>query len=200
MCTERALRAAVGRDSRTPSARQRGASLIEVVVFIVVVSVAAGAVLGALQWATLASPDPMIRKQMLAIAESMIEEITQAPFTWCDPTDANVATATSAAGCASLAEGIGPEAGESRYSTSSPFNNVNDYDGFSMSGIRNAVNDPISGLERYAVSVGVQAVTLADTGGAGAPALRITVSVTGPANGQLVMEAFRTRHSPNSVN
>jgi MSHA pilin protein MshD len=200
MCTERALRAAVGRDSRTPSARQRGASLIEVVVFIVVVSVAAGAVLGALQWATLASPDPMIRKQMLAIAESMIEEITQAPFTWCDPTDANVATATSAAGCASLAEGIGPEAGESRYSTSSPFNNVNDYDGFSMSGIRNAVNDPISGLERYAVSVGVQAVTLADTGGAGAPALRITVSVTGPANGQLVMEAFRTRHAPNSVN
>jgi MSHA pilin protein MshD len=200
MCTERALRAAVGRDSRTPPARQRGASLIEVVVFIVVVSVAAGAVLGALQWATLASPDPMIRKQMLAIAESMIEEITQAPFTWCDPTDANVATATSAAGCASLAEGIGPEAGESRYSTSSPFNNVNDYDGFSMSGIRNAVNDPISGLQSYAVSVGVQALTLADTGGAGAPALRITVSVTGPANGQLVMEALRTRHSPNSVN
>lgn len=185
---------------RVIARRARGASLIEVIVFIVVVSVAAGAVLGALQWSTRASPDPMIRKQMLAIAESMLDEITQAPFTWCDPTDANVATATSTAGCASLAEGIGPEPGESRYSTGSPFNNVNDYDGFTMTGIRNAVNDPISGLESYVVSVAVQATTLSDAGGAGAPALRVIVSVTGPANGQMVMEALRTRHAPNSVN
>jgi MSHA pilin protein MshD len=188
MCTERG------------GADQRGASLVEVIVFIVVVSIAAGAVLGALQWSIRASPDPVIRKQMLAIAESLLDEISQAPFTWCDPTDANVATATSAAGCASLAEAIGPEPGESRYSTGSPFNNVNDYDGFSMAGIRNVVNDPIAGLEAYSASTAVQPATLADAAGAAAPALRIIVTVTGPANGQLVMEALRTRHAPNAVN
>jgi MSHA pilin protein MshD len=178
----------------------RGASLIEVIVFIVVVSVAAAAVLGALQWSTRASVDPMIRKQVLAIAESLLEEILLQPWTWCDPGDANVATASSAAGCASLPESIGPEAGESRYSTASPFDNVNDYHGFAMTGIRNVLNDAVAGLESYSATVGVREFTLADASGVAAPALRVTVTVTGPANAQVVMEGFRTRHAPNAVN
>ncbi|MBC7780053.1 MAG: prepilin-type N-terminal cleavage/methylation domain-containing protein [Proteobacteria bacterium] len=180
--------------------RSRGASLIEVIVFIVVVSVAAAGVLGALQWSARASPDPMIRKQLLAIAESMLEEITLQPFTWCDPTDANVATATSAAGCATLAEAIGPEAGESRYSPTAPFNNVNDYHGFAMTGIRNVLDAAIAGLESYSLGVSVQDATLAAAAGAGAPALRVIVTVEGPANARVVMESFRTRHAPNAIN
>ena len=46
------------------------------------------------------SADPIVRKQALAIAESLLLEIEQQAFTWCDPQDANVVTATSAAGCA----------------------------------------------------------------------------------------------------
>jgi len=188
------------RRDRPAGDRQAGASLIEVIVFVVVVSIAAAAVLGALQWAAQASPDPMLRKQALAIAESLIEEISLQPFTWCDPTDANVATATSASGCATLAEATGPESGENRYSTSQPFNNVNDYDGFSMTGIRNVLNDPVTGLESFTATASVQPVTLSDAAGTGAAALRIAVSVTGPANVSVALETFRTRHAPNSVN
>jgi len=188
------------RRDRPAGDRQTGATLIEVIVFVVVVSIAAAAVLGALQWAARASPDPMLRKQALAIAESLIEEISLQPFTWCDPTDANVATANSASGCATLAEANGPESGESRYSTSRPFNNVNDYDGFSMTGIRNVLNDPVTGLESFTATASVQPITLSDAAGAGAAALRIAVSVTGPTNVSVALETFRTRHAPNSVN
>ena len=193
-------RAHRSRRDRPAADRQAGATLIEVIVFVVVVSIAAAAVLGALQWAARASPDPMLRKQALAIAESLIEEISLQPFTWCDPTDANVATATSAMGCATLAEANGPESGESRYSTTRPFNNVNDYDGFSMAGIRNVLNDPVTGLEGFTATASVQPVTLSDAAGTGAAALRISVSVTGPTNVSVSLETFRSRHAPNSVN
>ena len=82
----------------------------------------------------------MIRKQALAIAESLLLEIEQRPFTLCVPGDRNAAattavldaTATDTAKCWDAVEAMGPEAGESRYSSSAPFNNVNDYQGFAM--------------------------------------------------------------------
>ncbi len=188
--------------ARVPAAgvgRQRGIALIEAIVFIVIVSIAAAAVVGALQWSVRTSPDPMIRKQLLAIAEAMIEEVTQQPFTWCDPTDANVATAGSAAGCATLPEANGPEAGESRYGVTRPFNNVNDYDGFVMNGVRNVLNDEIAGLEACTVTVSVQPARLTDAAGLAAAALLVTVTATGPANARVVLQAYRSRHAPNSA-
>ena len=116
MCTRDAL-----------PARDHGVSLIELILFILIVSVAIVGILSVLNLTAARSSDPLIRKQVLAVAESLLEEIELMPFTYCDPTDANAATATSTAGCATSVEAIGPEAGETRYSTTSPFNNVNDY-------------------------------------------------------------------------
>jgi MSHA pilin protein MshD len=180
--------------------RARGASLVEVIVFIVIVSVAAGAVLGSLQWSTRASPDPMIRKQLLAPPPAMLEEVLLQPYTWCDPTDANLATATSAGDCASLPETHGPEPGEDRHDPRTPFNNVNDYDGFRMSGIRDVRNAPVRGLEAYAVAVEVSDAQLSAASGDAAGALRVRVTVRGPANSELVLEGYRTRHAPNAAN
>lgn len=177
----------------------RGSTLIELIVFIVIVSVAAAAVLGALQWSTRASPDPMIRRQMLAIAESMLEEVTRRPVTWCDPDDSSAGAAASGAGCASPAESPGPEPGETRDGPADRFDNVNDYEGFAMTGIRDLRGEPVAGLEAYGVTVRVQDSTLTDVAGAAAPALRITVSVSGPANARLEMESYRTRHAPNAL-
>ena len=90
-----------------------GLSLIELVVFIIVLGVGLAGVLTFYNMTTRSSVDPLIRKQALAIATSLLEEIELRGFTYCDPDDAVVYTATSSAGCATP-ESIGPEAGEVR--------------------------------------------------------------------------------------
>src|ERR1035437_5893435 len=94
---------------------QAGFTLIELVLFIAIIGIAVAGVLIAYDYAARGSADPVVRKQALAIAEALLEEIQQMPFTYCDPDDPAVSTATSAAGCATP-EAMGPEAGESRYS------------------------------------------------------------------------------------
>ena len=182
--------------------RQRGVTLIELVVFIIIISVGVVGLLSVTGSTIMHSADPMIRKQALAIAESLLLEIEQRPFTWCDPQDANVATAINAAGCATTVENPGPELGESRYSSTAPFNNVNDYNGFKMpdtncAGICPLGDDhAIDGLGAYSASVTV-AEAGADLGLADAAALKITVTVTG--NGEsIALVGYRTRYAPNA--
>jgi MSHA pilin protein MshD len=179
------------------AARVRGVSLVELILFILIVSVAIVGILGVLNLTAARSSDPLIRKQVLAIAESLLEEVELMPFTHCDPTDANAATATSAAGCATLPEALGPEPGQTRYSTTTPFNNVNDYHGFAMTGIRDLSNTPIPGLGDYNASVSIT------NGGLGlansAEVLLIAVTVTGPGNESATLHGYRTRYAPNTL-
>lgn len=180
--------------------RERGVSLVELILFILIVSIGIVGILGVLNLTASRSSDPLIRKQVLAIAESLLEEVELMPFTYCDPDDANASTATVAAvgasGCATTVEALGPEAGESRYNSTSPFDNVNDYDGFSMAGIRDLSNTPVTGLESYAASVSVVPGGL---GLANAEVLQIAVTVTGPGNEAATLNGYRTRYAPNSL-
>lgn len=178
--------------------RAEGLTLIELLLFIVVVGIALAAMLRVFVTATVASADPMIRRQQLAIAESLLREVQVMPFTWCDPDDANVATASSAARCATLVENSGPEAGESRYGPSNYFDNVNDYAGFSMAGISDFSGAPVPGLSGYTASVAVAAASLDTLSAASGDALKITVTVSGPDNSSLVLQGWRTRYAPNS--
>jgi MSHA pilin protein MshD len=188
--------------STRPSAG-RGVTLVELVVFIALVGVAMAGVFAAFNTFTAASADPQVRKQALAIAESLLEEIELMPFTFCDPDDANAATATSTAGCATTVEGIGAEGGETRYNAANPFDNVSDYDGLAMSsgsgGIKDITNATVTGLGAYSATVTItQAGTafgLADN----TDALRISVQVTGPAGVNLTLEGYRARYSPNTL-
>jgi len=181
--------------------RARGLTLIELLLFVVVVGIALAAMLKVFVTATISSADPMIRRQQLAIAESLLREVELMPFTFCDPTDANVATATVAAvsptGCASLVEASGPEAGQTRYGPANFFNNVNDYDGFSMAGIRDVTNTAIPGLAGYSASVSV-AIAALDSIPAAGDALKITVTVTAPDGSAVSLQGWRARYAPNS--
>ncbi len=181
-----------------------GLSLVELIVFIVVVGTAVGGVLAALNLATRSSADPMIQKQALAIAEAVLEEVQLQPFTYCDPDDANAATALNPAGCATTAEAIGPEAGETRLSATTPFDNVNDYNGFNMiGGITNIAGSAIAGLNDYAVSVSVAGQGFAAVGGGraipAADSLLITVTVNAPGNVSVALHGYRVRYAPNAL-
>jgi len=186
--------------------RQRGISLIELIMFIVVVGVAAAGLLLVMSVTGGRSADPVIHKQALAIAESLLEEVALMPFTYCDPDDANADTAMAQTGACALAANeestvIGPEAGETRYSATTPFDNVSDYHGFSMSGaygIRDITNTPISSaLDGYSVTVAVQASALPNV--AANDALLITVTVTDPTGQQMAVEGMRTRYAPRTL-
>lgn len=175
----------------------RGLSLVELLIFIVVVSAALAGVLQVFIQSSAASADPLLRRQALAIAESLLEEVQLMPFTWCDGDDANVETAASAAGCAAAPDAAGPEAGENRHALPQ-FDHVNDYHGLAMSGIVDINGTAVAGLAGYSASVAVAAAALHTVGAGSGDALRITVTVTGPAGTQLTLEGYRSRHAPNA--
>jgi MSHA pilin protein MshD len=181
-----------------PAARRaRGLSLVELVIFIVVVSTALVAVMSVFVSGTGRSADPMARRQALAIAESLLEEVQLMPFTFCDPDDANVDTAASSAGCASLPDAAGPEAGETRFTTPQ-FDGVTDYHGYSMAGIVDITNTAVAGLPGYGASVGIAPAALGSITAGSGDALRITVTVTGPGGTSLSLDGYRSRHAPNA--
>jgi MSHA pilin protein MshD len=183
-------------------------SLIEVVVFIVVLGIGFAGILVLYNQVTKASVDPIVRKQALAIASSLLEEIELRAFTFCDPDDPAVFTASSVADCSPGkdeqpgAETFSPPGTETRYSNTARFDNVNDYHGFTMLfGIQDITNSTVPGLGGYQVTnVSVTPISpgelpdVADT----TAALRITVTVTGPTNVSVSLQGYRLRYAPTS--
>lgn len=109
--------------TRPGNARERGLTIIELVVFIVIISLALAGTLVAVVRINRNIVDPLQRKQAMLRAESLLEEVALSRFTYCHPDDANADTAASSTACASLPEDFGPQmAGDSR-----PFFNINDY-------------------------------------------------------------------------
>ncbi len=194
------------------TSRQSGVSLIELVMFIVIISIAVTGILLVMNLTAAHSADPLIRKQALAIAESLLEEVELMPFTYCDPGDASAVVATSAADCTGGSGGANDQnkggmaltsptpASETRYHTTDPFDNVADYAGFSMISINDITNIPIAGLGNFSASVAITRAGVALLGGADdGAALRITVTVAGPGNTSVVLDGYRTRYAPRSV-
>lgn len=185
--------------------RQSGVTLIELIVFIVIVSIAVVGILGVMSLTTAGSADPQRRKQALMIAESLMEEVQMAKFTFCDPTSPNADIAVSTADCA-VPENWGNAGGEP--AGARPFNNVNDYvtaPGTAQAtfGAGTSVTDAsgaLFGSPGYAATVAITPAALYGIGGAGASAdtavLRITVTVTYSGE-TLVLDGYRTRYAPN---
>ncbi|MGI9203524.1 MAG: type IV pilus modification PilV family protein [Woeseiaceae bacterium] len=145
---------------------EHGVTLVELLVSIVVVSIAASAVLGVISMNTARSADPMIRHQAAAIAESYIEEILLKPAN--DP------------------DGVDGEAARS------DFDDLDDYDGLVDAGAHDQFGTPLPGLGDYNVAVTVvpssalPAVPVAD-------ALRIDVVVTHANSINFAISGYRTR-------
>jgi MSHA pilin protein MshD len=191
---------------------QRGVTLVELVVFIVIMGVALAGVLKVLEITGRNSADPLVRKQALSIAESLLLEIQQQPFTFCDPDDANASSATSTTDCTTQTQDTNPAGAgaitgpfpnsESRYSNIVPFDNVADYGGFTMPNAQCAGicgpdnNTPIAGLNAYAATVTITRDGAA-LGLSNDAALRISVRVTGPANTVVTLSGYRVRYAPN---
>lgn len=176
----------------------RGVTLIELIVFIVIVSIAVVGVMSALNVAVGHSADPQAQKQALAIAEALLEEVELQPFTFCDPEDDNASTASSPNDCAGNAAATAVETRAGAHG----FDQVTDYAPmFTMVGVSDAAGTVISGaaaLGAYTTTVTVAAD--AGLGVAGAPiagteVMHITVTVVGPG-ASVTLDGYRSRYAP----
>jgi len=183
------------------STDERGLSLIELLVFIVVVGIAVTGVLSVFSLNARTSADPVVQKQALAIADSLLEEVLAKPYTYCDPDDANVETASSPADCAVPETAMTREFGESRGSNLTPLDNVNDYNGLSLPVIADPDGNNVPNLNGYSANVQVLPVTNFNGIVPAVPGdnetLLVTVTVTGPGNHSVTLSGYRTRYAPN---
>ena len=146
---------------------QEGATLVELLVSIVIVSISAASVLGVLSMNVGASADPMQRHQAMAIAESYLEEIFLRPIDDPDGVDGEAARAS--------------------------FDDLDDYNGLVDAGAADQFGVPLAGLGDYTVSVSVGP----SSGLGGLPAgdvLRVDVQVVRGADISYTLSAYRARY------
>lgn len=183
MCVPETL---VNREHRL--VRMRGITLVELVMFILVISVGLAGTLLVMTYTSQHSADPMVREQALLIAESYMEEILAKRFI--DPTPGTTRTCPS------------PEGGRTNY------DNVCDYNGLSDTGARDQFGNVVTGLDNYNVAVAVSGgsgISLGPVGNVVAntgsvQVLRVDVTVTHSSSPDfgVVLTGYRTHYNCSS--
>jgi len=145
----------------------RGVTLIELVVAITIVAVAATTILGAMAAIASRSADAMMQQQAIAIAQAYLDEILQR---WVvDP------------------NGTPKNTGRSSWDL------VDEYNGLVDVGAHDQFGNPIPSLSAYSVSV-TTSQTAALTGVPAAAARRIDITVSYAPNGSVTLSGYRTNY------
>lgn len=157
--------------------RVAGFTLVEMIIAIVIISVGLAGVLTAFNITVKSSADPLVRKQMLSIAEEMMEEILLKPYAVSHAT-ANAATPCGVAAASRVL-----------------FDDIFDYQNFETTSICDIDGGAVVGLGSYGVRV-----TFDDTAGLGgltgsATAVRITVAVTHSGTDTFSLVGWRTNYA-----
>jgi len=161
------------------AARQRGVTLIEMVIAIAIVGIAMAGVLSVFIVTTQHSADPMARLQGQIIAEGYLDEILLKKFY--DPDTDSVCPAA--------------EASRANY------DNVCDYN-LASHPPADQFGTAIAELSAYRVVVAVTnaGVTLGTVNNTGAiRVLRVDVTVTGPGNASVTLTGYRTNYECNAA-
>lgn len=145
--------------------RQLGVTLVELIISIVILAVAATGILMVIAQAAGYSADPMLREQAVAIAQSYMEEILLHPLS--DPDGASGETDRAL------------------------FDDVWDYNGLNdSSGATDQNGDAVTGLEGYNINVMVEDAGI-QLGGNPATRIRVIVSHDGHAGIVIPINAYR---------
>lgn len=151
--------------------KQRGISLIELIIFIVIISVALTGILLVMNQVTGHSADPLVHKQALAAAESLLEEVELQDF-------------ISASGVTNAV---------TQANRASEYHIVNDYNGFATTGIFPVSGvAAIAGLGSYNANVVVTNAALGMI--AAGSAVQITVTVTDPQGNGMQVSGYRAAY------
>ncbi len=169
----------------TRPAHNGGMTLIELVIAIVVISVALTGVLLVFNQTVRHSADPMVTEQALAIAQSYLEEIMLQPFS--EPPNTTAPCNPGA---------LGPQPGETR----ATYDDVGDYNGLVDSPPRDQFDTPMNpgssliDLSRYTVRVTVTCAALNGIPATQAERVNVNVTSTGAPWLDLTLSAYRTAY------
>lgn len=164
------------------SARQSGLTLIELIIFIVVVSVGIAGILSVLNLTVAKSADPMVRKQVLAVAEAMMDEILAKDYQN-DPLGDNTATPTL--GCTPSTT---PRCNQNTVLDRQNYNDVDDFNNWNRTGVYLLDGTPAPILGTYTVAVAVSRTPLN-----GVEAKQVTVTVGGGSE-TISLIGYRTNY------
>lgn len=187
---------------RSPS--ERGLTLVELLIFIVILGVAATAMLAVFGSLTRNSASLLPDKQAQAIAAGILEEVLAQPFTFCDPDDPAAPTALAPGDCAEPESAMAAETDEAR-NGATPFDNVNDYNGPQLP--VSIPNQPpatdvalLADLPGYTYEVNVIATNaLPNVGVTPDDALLVTVTVRLNTAVAAQLQGVRIRYAPNKI-
>lgn len=173
--------------AKVSTVKQSGVTLVELVISIVILSVAMIALLNAFSVSMLGSADPLWRNKTLKLAQLYLDEILAKNYDHSTPVG-GVPFVVSPS-CASLE----PDGSETR----DDYNDVDDYDELADSPPVNLVGSLDSSYDDYQVSVAVicdgSTVGAVDTSNATAnnQAKKITVSITPPGQTAIPFSVYR---------
>lgn len=175
---------------------QRGVTLVELIIFIVIVSVGVVGLMSVINPMLRFSADPMVTKQLSTIAESLLNEAMHQPYTWCDPDDPAATTAQAYGNCATPQNSLkAVPAGEIRggIEPDKGFDNVADYGDLRIDDVPDAAgSNPMTGYHaEVAVAQAGTLFGLADNSAA------LSVTVTVSRNGEtFALTGYRFRYAP----
>jgi len=167
---------AVNRQAKVLSSRtfqhQKGVTLIELVISMIVIALIVTGIFGALGSMAGSSGDPVPRTQAIAIAEAYLEEVRLQQY-------ATVGSCPA----------VSPPGGRAQFIYSCQ------YQGLTDAGARDQFGNAIVGLEDYQISIAISQTT-ALGGIIAADAQRVEVTVTSPAAETLTLSTYKTRAWP----
>jgi MSHA pilin protein MshD len=149
--------------------KQYGVTLIELIIFIIIVSVAIVGVLGVMDLVVKSSAEPMLRKQSVAMAEVIMEEVLSKNYT---------------------DDGV-------RETTRIAMDDVLDYNDFNYNALSNPTGNRILGSQLLNGSTTAlpdtywATVNVANTTVSGKTMALVTVSVTNPQNEVFILTGYR---------
>ncbi len=153
-----------------PIIKNKGFSLVELIVAMAIISITVVAMLELFKVNIVNSADPMIRKQLISVSESLMEEVLSKDFT----------------------KQVDGYSGALTAANRSSFDTVTDYNGLSISPIKGINGATLSSLSGYSAAIAVEPAVLGSL--VSSDTYMVTITVNGPASKIFVLRGFRVNY------
>jgi MSHA pilin protein MshD len=172
----------------SPSVRQKGVTLVELVISIVVLSIAMVALMNAFSVSMSGSADPLWRNKSLKLAQLYLDEILSKRY------DHNTHVGGLPFVTMPSCTGLGPDPGET---DRADYNDVDDYNGLTESPPKSLTGNLDSSYTPYSISVSVVCdgtrvgAMQSSTTGSNAQAKKISITITPPNQPAITFAVYR---------